>query len=88
MNNIQQQIWHNTVARGVIPDIPLAQLNYKFFEKLQEEYFELLNSLHNGIFDETELADLFIVICNCATRNNIDIVQLALEKSANDRIRK
>lgn len=87
MNTFQQKLWNNTIARGVIPSLPLAQLNYKFIDKIRKEFFELVASLENGLFNETELADLFIVICNCATRNGIDIFKIALDKSESDKER-
>jgi len=60
-------------------------LNYKFFDKLQEELNELIEAYHNkGYIDAQELADCFIVVCNCASANNIDIVDTALDKSTKD----
>jgi len=81
----QKQLWNNTLKRGVIPNIPLDLLNFKFFDKLQEELNELIEAYHNkGYIDMQELADCFIVVCNCASADNIDIVDTALDKSTKD----
>jgi len=81
----QKQLWDNTLKRGVIPNIPLELLNFKFFDKLQEELNELVEMYYNkGYIDAQELADCFIVVCNCASANNIDIVDTALDKSTKD----
>lgn len=85
MEAFQKQLWDNTLKRGVIPNIPLDLLNYKFFDKLQEELNELIEAYHNnGYIDAQELADCFIVVCNCASANSIDIVDTALAKSTKD----
>lgn len=85
MEAFQKQLWDNTLKRGVIPNIPLDLLNYKFFDKLQEELNELIEAYHEkGYIDAQELADCFIVVCNCASANHIDIVDTALAKSCND----
>lgn len=87
--NFQKRITHLTDKRGVIPQIPLTQLNPKFVDKLQEELNELKDALQQkGYIDTNELADCFIVICNCATYNNIDIVDAAIEKVTRDVTRK
>ena len=81
----QKQLWDNTLKRSVIPNIPLELLNYKFFDKLQEELNELIEAYHNkGYIDTQELADCFIVVCNCASANHIDIEDVALAKSTDD----
>lgn len=85
MKTFQKQLWDNTLKRGVIPNIQLDLLNFKFFDKLQEELNELIEAYHDkGYIDAQELSDCFIVVCNCASANNIDIVDTALEKSTND----
>ena len=87
--NLQQQLYALAQKRGVIPEIPLIQLNYKFFDKLQEELNELIIAYHEkGYIDPYELADCFIVICNCATANSINIEDVALEKATKDVNRK
>lgn len=87
--NFQHTITHLADKRGVIPQIPLTELNPKFIEKLEEELNELKQALNEkGYIDAYELADCFIVICNCATYNHIDIVDIALEKATKDVIRK
>lgn len=87
--NFQYFITQLTNARSIIPDVPLAELNPKFIEKLQEELNELQLALQQtSKIDPTELADCFIVICNCASYNQIDIVQTALIKATNDIDRK
>ena len=81
----QKQLWDNTLKRGVIPNIPLELLNYKFFDKLQEELNELIDAYYEkGYIDAQELADCFIVVCNCASANHIDIEDVALAKSTDD----
>ena len=81
----QKQLWDNTLKRGVIPNIPLELLNYKFFDKLQEELNELIEAYYEkGYIDAQELADCFIVVCNCASANHIDIEDVALAKSTDD----
>lgn len=87
--NLQQTISELTRQRGVIPELPLTQLNYKFFDKLQEELNELIRAYHEtGYIEKYELADCFIVICNCATANHINIADVALEKATRDVSRK
>ena len=82
---LQKQLYTLAQQRGVIPKIPLTQLNWKFIDKLQEEVNELIEALHiKNYIDPQELADCFIVICNCATANHIDIEEVALEKATND----
>ena len=81
----QKTIFELTCKRGVIPNIPLTLLNYKFLAKLQEEMFELFEQFNNNHYiDKEELADCFIVICNIAERNNIDIEMEALTKVTKD----
>ena len=87
--NTQKQLFELAQKRGVIPDIPLSRLNYLFLDKLQEEIDELIMSLYqNNCFDTQEVADVFIVICNLATANNINIEQEALKKTQIDVTRK
>ena len=83
--NLQKQLYNLAQKRGVIPNIPLSQLNWKFIDKLLEEISELIIALHTkGYIDPYELADCFIVICNCATANSIDVEDVALEKATKD----
>lgn len=89
MEDWQKTIWQQTKDRGVIPLIPLSVLNFKFFDKLQEEVNELITAYYDkGYIDPLELSDCFIVICNCASANDIDIVESALSKSSMDLTRK
>ncbi|MFA5166563.1 MAG: hypothetical protein WC449_04720 [Candidatus Paceibacterota bacterium] len=89
MEDWQKTIWQNTKKRGVIPSIPLSTLNFKFFDKLQEEVNELISAYYeHGYIDPLELADVFIVVSNCASANDIDILEYALSKSSNDLTRK
>jgi hypothetical protein len=89
MEDWQKTIWKQTKDRGVIPLIPLSILNFKFFDKLQEEVNELIEAYYEkGYIDPLELADVFIVVCNCASANDIDILTAALKKSSNDLTRK
>ena len=82
---LQNKIFELTKKRGVIPDAPLSKLNWLFIDKLQEEVNELIEALHiKGYIDTQELADCFIVICNIAQANHINIEDAALEKATND----
>ena len=87
--NAQKKLYSLTQKRGVVPDVPLTKLNWLFIDKLQEEVAELIEALHTkGYIDPYELADCFIVICNCATANSINIENVALEKATKDVNRK
>lgn len=89
MESLQRRLYNLTQKRGVIPDLPLNKLNWKFFDKLQEELNELIEAYHKkGYIDKEELADCFIVICNTAERNSINIEEAALEKATKDVDRK
>ena len=87
--NLQQMVYQLCNQRGVIPNIPLVQLNPKFISKLQEEFFELDECLKTKNYICTdELADCIIVLLNCATANGIDVEQIVLDKATKDVSRK
>lgn len=82
---LQEKLFEQTKKRGVIPDVQLDTLNYLFIKKLREEVFELVQALYNtGRIDNSELADCYIVICNIAQANGVDIESAALQKSGED----
>lgn len=90
MENFQSIIFDLANKRGVIPEIPLSELNPKFIAKLKEEVAELEDALNQkGYIDTQELCDCFIVICNCASANGIRDIELhAIEKATKDVTRK
>ena len=87
--NTQQKIWELCLKRGVIPDIGITALNHLFIDALQEEVNELtMNLFEKGYFTREEVADVYIVICNMASANGLDIEDIALEKATKDVTRK
>ena len=87
--NLQKEIVQLVNKRGVIPDIPLSELNPLQLAKLTEEVNELLDAhSETGYIDTYELADVAIVIFVLADHNGIDLEDVMLEKAHRDVSRK
>lgn len=87
--SLQKKIVQLVNKRGVIPDIPLANLNPLQLAKLQEEVNELLDAYkQTGYIDTYELADVAIVLFVMADYNYIDLEDAMLEKAHMDVKRK
>ena len=83
--NLQKEIVQLVNKRGVIPDIPLSELNPLQLAKLIEEVNELLDAhSETGYIDAYELADIAIVIFVMADYNGIDLEGVMLEKAHKD----
>jgi NTP pyrophosphatase (non-canonical NTP hydrolase) len=83
--SLQKKIMRLVNKRGVIPDIPLANLNPLQLSKLIEEVSKLYEAYEKtGYIDTYELADVAIVLFVMADYNYIDLEDAMLEKAHKD----
>jgi NTP pyrophosphatase (non-canonical NTP hydrolase) len=79
MKNIVERNYKAVVNRGLIDT---KTTNYEFFDKLQEENYEVWNSLDGNMEDlHKEIIDVMVVCMNWLRHHHVDIEKLLIENA-------